>query len=65
MNNDEYAMGGTIDPAWTVELYRYLATSGCTFRYFTPAVVVAQHTYTQQCDGFHPPGPCPFPKGRQ
>ena len=24
-----------------------------------PAPVVAQHTYTQGCDGFHPPGPCP------
>jgi hypothetical protein len=24
----------------------------------------AQHTWTQVCDGIHPPGPCPQPEHR-
>jgi len=53
----DYAKGGPIDPAWTVELARYLATSGRVHRYVP--TVVAQHTYSLQCDGLHEPGPCP------
>lgn len=57
----DYAKGGWIDPAWAVELHRYLTTSGCTYRYLSP-VNVAQHTYSPYCDGLHPAGPCPKPE---
>lgn len=58
MSDQEYAKGGWIDPEWTRELERYLALyGGCAIR--APVVTAAQHTYSPQCDGLHPSGPCP------
>lgn len=38
--------------------YDLLSGHTCTPT-FMATVTVAQHTYTNGCDGYHPPGPCP------
>lgn len=46
-------------PAWANMGYNSpsgaVSSSGDAMSYYGPA----QHTYTRDCDGFHPAGPCP------